>query len=173
MIRPFTWETARYGAVSRPDDSVFDHPFQWGSRRIGPDLARVGGKYSDSWHYRHLRDPREMTTGSNMPPYGHLAQETLDFGATPDKLRAMRAIGVPYSPESIQTAADDASRAAQAVAQGLAESDGLRLCASDGDTDCDLQPNSRMVALIAFLQRLGQVPPPSSATASLAPEVSR
>ncbi len=121
MIRPFTWETARYGAVSTMDDSIFDHPFQWGSRRIGPDLARVGGKYADSWHYKHMVDPRELTTGSNMPPYPHLAKETIDFASTQVKLRAMRNIGVPYRADQIQTAEQSAQSAASAIAAGLAE----------------------------------------------------
>jgi len=94
MIRPFTWETARYGEVSTLDDSIFDHPFQWGSRRIGPDLARVGGKYADVWHYKHMTDPREISPGSNMPPYDHLSQEALDFSKTANKLRVMRNVGV-------------------------------------------------------------------------------
>ncbi|MFK8003695.1 MAG: cytochrome-c oxidase, cbb3-type subunit I, partial [Polyangiales bacterium] len=120
MIRPFAWETARYGAVSQPDDSIFDHPFQWGSRRIGPDLARVGRKYNDLWHYRHMLDPREISPGSNMPPYEHLASAIVDFDSTESKMRAMRIVGVPYTPEGIATSAADAREQAHAMATAMA-----------------------------------------------------
>ena len=157
MIRPFTWETARYGAVSDPDDSVFDHPFQWGSRRIGPDLARVGTRYSEDWHYRHLMDPREIAVGSNMPPYDHLAREPVDLDKTPDKLRAMRAVGVPYGPEEVQTASEDARTAFASIEARLEDTAGLAVCAAEvfDPARCDLVENSRMAALIAYLQRLG------------------
>jgi len=157
MIRPFTWETARYGEVSTLDDSIFDHPFQWGSRRIGPDLARVGGKYADVWHYKHMIDPREISPGSNMPPYPHLASWTVDFSGTADKMRAMRSVGVPYKPEQIQTAEQNAQAAASAIANGLAKEAGVKVCESEGE-GCELVVNSRLVALIAYLQRLGKVP---------------
>ena len=157
MIRPFTWETARYGAVSTMDDSIFDHPFQWGSRRIGPDLARVGGKYADVWHYKHMINPREISVGSNMPPYPHLAKETLDFSETPTKLRAMRSVGVPYDAADIQTAEQNAQMAAMAIAAGLANEGGVKVCEEMTD-ECELVVNSRLVALIAYLQRLGKAP---------------
>jgi cytochrome c oxidase cbb3-type subunit I/II len=157
MIRPFTWETARYGKVSTLDDSIFDHPFQWGSRRIGPDLARVGGKYADVWHYKHMTDPREISPGSNMPPYDHLSQEALDFSKTANKLRVMRNVGVPYKPDQIQTAEEVARSNAATIAAGLAENAGVAIC-EEPSADCELLVNSRMVALIAYLQRLGRVP---------------
>jgi cytochrome c oxidase cbb3-type subunit I/II len=157
MIRPFTWETARYGAVSTMDDSIFDHPFQWGSRRIGPDLARVGGKYADVWHYKHMLDPREISPGSNMPPYPHLATWTVDFSGTAAKMRALRNVGVPYKPEQIQTSEQDAQAAAAGIAAGLAEQAGVKVCEADAE-GCELVVNSRLVALIAYLQRLGKVP---------------
>ena len=157
MIRPFTWESARYGDVSTMDDSIFDHPFQWGSRRIGPDLARVGGKYADTWHYKHMIDPREISPGSNMPPYPHLAKETIDFAGSAAKLRAMRNVGVPYAPEDIQTAEQNAQAAASAIAAGLAKEAGVKVCEEPSD-GCELVVNSRLVALIAYLQRLGKVP---------------
>ncbi len=155
MIRPFTWESARYGAASDLDDSIFDHPFQWGSRRIGPDLARVGGKYANIWHFKHMVDPREISPGSNMPPYAHLRHEHIDFSATEVKLRAMRNIGVPYSAEDIQTAEQSARADALRTAEDLA-SNGVKLCDGSGG-DCELDPESRMVALIAYLQRLGKL----------------
>lgn len=169
MIRPFTWETARYGAVSQPDDSIFDHPFQWGSRRIGPDLARVGNRYTDVWHYLHLVNPREMSFDSNMPNYGHLATSTVDFGDTPDKLRAMRNIGVPYEPAEIQTSSDDARAHAHDIAAGLAADGGVRIC-GEGESECDLREDSQMVALIAYLQRIGQRVSPRVADASASEE---
>ncbi len=157
MIRPFTWETARYGKVSELDDSIFDHPFQWGSRRIGPDLARVGGKYADVWHYKHMVNPREISPGSNMPAYPHLSQEAIDFSRTSVKLRAMRNIGVPYKADQIQTAEEVARAEATAIAAGLAGTANVAVCDEPTD-DCELLVNSRMVALIAYLQRLGRVP---------------
>ena len=156
MIRPFAWETARYGAVSTPDDSIFDRPFQWGSRRIGPDLARVGGRLSDKWHYRHMIDPRDITPGSNMPSYVHLATARVDFTDTPDKLRAMRNVGVPYRPEAIETATADAERDARGIARGLVAEAGVTLCNGQNDDDCDLYEDSQLVALISYLQRIGR-----------------
>ncbi|MEM9067064.1 MAG: cytochrome-c oxidase, cbb3-type subunit I [Myxococcota bacterium] len=156
MIRPFTWETARYGAVSQDDDSVFDHPFQWGSRRIGPDLARVGGKYSHTWHYRHMLNPREISPGSNMPAYTHLATDRIDYADSATKLRAMRSVGVPYAPEAIATAEEDALAQATAIASELQEDAGAVLCGEE--SACDLYADSKLVALIGYLQRLGNPP---------------
>ena len=147
MVRPFSWETARFGAASTADDSVYDHPFQWGSKRTGPDLARVGVRYSELWHYRHMLDPRELSPGSNMPAYAHLVDRKIDFSRTPDKLRAMRTVGVPYQPAQIQGASADARRAGEVIAHGLREQAGARVAA-----------DSEMIALIAYLQRLGRVP---------------
>ncbi|MGD8862275.1 MAG: cytochrome-c oxidase, cbb3-type subunit I [Myxococcales bacterium] len=147
MIRPFTWETARYGDVSTPDDSVFDHPFQWGSKRTGPDLARVGGRYSHLWHYKHMLDPREISPGSNMPPYPHLLENRVDFEGTGDKMRAMVTVGVPYEPEALQTAAADALAAGKQIAGDLKQEGGV-----------DVAPDSELVALISYLQRLGKTP---------------
>jgi cytochrome c oxidase cbb3-type subunit I/II len=150
MIRPFLWETARYGEISMPEESVFDHPFQWGSRRIGPDLARVGAKgYPALWHYEHMLDPRATTPGSNMPPYSHLAENTVDFSETDVKLRAMRSVGVPYSPVEIQGAKQDALAQADEILKQLAEQ-------SEGRVE--LARDSQLVALIAYLQRLGNPP---------------
>ncbi|MGB5351349.1 MAG: cytochrome-c oxidase, cbb3-type subunit I [Polyangiales bacterium] len=172
MIRPFTWETARYGAVSTMDDSIFDHPFQWGSRRIGPDLARVGGKYSDNWHYKHMINPRGLSQGSNMPPYPHLAKETIDFASTQVKLRAMRNIGVPYRADQIQTAEQSAQSAASAIAAGLASTEGVAVCDEPAE-GCELLVNSRLVALISYLQRLGRIPESKTLAAAGASEVAK
>ncbi len=164
MVRPFTWETARYGAPSTQDDSIFDHPFQWGSKRTGPDLARLGGRYSNLWHYRHMLDPRELSVGSNMPSYAHLRDAKVAFEETPNKLRAMRAVGVPYRAEDVQGASADAARAGQAIADSLREEGGV-----------EVAPDAELVALIAYLQRLGKPPAaePTTVAAALATEGGR
>jgi len=107
MIRPFRWETERYGHYSVAGEFVYDHPFQWGSKRTGPDLHRVGGRYSDEWHLRHLINPRDVVPESNMPGYRWLASTTADDAGAPAKMRALRAVGVPYTDEQIAKAADE------------------------------------------------------------------
>lgn len=97
MVRPFRHETLRYGNYTLAADAQYDHPFQFGSKRIGPDLARLGGKYPDSWHYQHLRDPRSMVPTTLMPSYAFLEQSKLDGSLTQAKLRAQRTLGVPYT----------------------------------------------------------------------------
>jgi cytochrome c oxidase cbb3-type subunit 2 len=101
MIRPFRAETERYGHYSLAGESVYDHPFQFGSKRTGPDLARVGGRYSDEWHRVHLMNPRDVVPESNMPRYSWLADAKIDSQKTADKMRAMQTLGVPYSDEDI------------------------------------------------------------------------
>ena len=125
MIRPFRAETERYGHYSVAGEFVYDHPFQWGSKRTGPDLARVGGRYSDAWHRVHLINPRDVVPESNMPGFPWLEERLVDHELTPKKLAAMRTLGVPYSDAEIEGAA-------QAV---------------EGKTEMD--------ALIAYLQVLG------------------
>ena len=145
MIRPFLWETARYGAVSQDTDSVFDHPFQWGSKRTGPDLARVGGKYSNLWHYEHMKNPRAIAQGSNMPPYPHLEERRIDFSGTPSKLRALKRAGVPYSAKDISRSSKSAADAAQSIVEDLRK-----------EGKVTVAPDSELVALIAYLQRIGR-----------------
>ncbi len=161
MIRPFRSEQQRYGEPSAMSDSQFDHPFQWGSKRTGPDLAREGNKYPNVWHYQHLRDPRAVSPGSNMPPYAQLAMETLDFAHTEDKLRAMRSVGVPYDDRAIAGAAEDAR------VQGREISADLRAAG------VEVAANAEMVALVAYLQRLGapaaQEPIPATPRVSMTP----
>ncbi|MDH3286902.1 MAG: cytochrome-c oxidase, cbb3-type subunit II [Betaproteobacteria bacterium] len=106
MIRPFRAETERYGHYSVAGEFVYEHPFLWGSKRTGPDLARVGGRYSDEWHRVHLVDPRDLVPESNMPAYAFLESASLNGGDLPAKLRALRTIGVPYSDEDIAGAAE-------------------------------------------------------------------
>ncbi len=117
MIRSLRAETERYGPYSVAAESVWDHPFQWGSKRTGPDLARVGGRYSDEWHAVHLIDPRALVPESNMPAYPWLAERAIDAQATPKKLKAMRLLGVPYTDADIAgaTAAVQGKNELQAV----------------------------------------------------------
>jgi cytochrome c oxidase cbb3-type subunit I/II len=143
MIRPFESERLRYGDPSTMADSQFDHPFQWGSKRTGPDLAREGGKYPSLWHYQHLEDPRAITPGSNMPLYAMLADGTIDLSHSHVKLEAMRTLGVPYTDADIRDAEADARDQGHAIASDLATA-GVTV----GET-------SEMVALISYLQRLG------------------
>ncbi|MBF0803207.1 MULTISPECIES: cytochrome-c oxidase, cbb3-type subunit II [Neisseria] len=107
MIRPFRAETERYGHYSVGGESVYDHPFQWGSKRTGPDLARVGGRYSDEWHRLHLLNPRDVVPESNMPAFPWLARNKVDAEATVQHMKALRAIGTPYSNEEIAKAPEE------------------------------------------------------------------
>ncbi len=143
MVRTHALETKRYGERSQGGEFVYDHPFQWGSKRIGPDLHRVGGKYPDLWHYRHLLDPRVTSPGSIMPAYGWLAGSDVDLGRLKKKIAVMRRLGVPYSDE---TAADPSQ---ELLAQGRTIQARL---AQDGES---VRESSEVVALIAYLQRLG------------------
>jgi cytochrome c oxidase cbb3-type subunit 2 len=107
MVRPFRAETLRYGPYSVAGEFVYDHPFQWGSKRTGPDLARVGGRYSDEWHRIHLNNPRDVVPESNMPRYPWLAQNEVDGDSLPAHMKALRAVGVPYTDEEIAKAAEE------------------------------------------------------------------
>ena len=146
MIRPFKTETDRYGPYSLAGEGVYDRPFLYGSRRTGPDLARVGGKYPDSWHWLHLRDPREIEPRSHMPAYEFLTEQPLDLSLAPRKLRVLRSLGHPYSDEEIAGAVADAEAQAARIAESLRR-DGVAL--GEG------QARSQAIALIAYLQRLG------------------
>ncbi|BAU73558.1 cytochrome-c oxidase, cbb3-type subunit II [Metapseudomonas furukawaii] len=117
MIRPFRAETERYGHYSVAGESVWDHPFLWGSKRTGPDLARVGGRYSDDWHRAHLYNPRNVVPESKMPAYPWLVENTLDGKDTAAKLRALQTLGVPYSEDDVA--------GAQAAVKGKTEMDAL------------------------------------------------
>lgn len=107
MIRPFRAETLRYGHYSVAGESVYDHPFQWGSKRTGPDLARVGGRYSDEWHRQHLTNPRDLVPESNMPAYPWLAATAVDAQSMPAHMRALRIVGVPYTDAQIAGASEE------------------------------------------------------------------
>ena len=143
MVRPFRDEVARYGEYSKAGEFVYDHPFQWGSKRTGPDLARIGGKYPDSWHYNHMLEPQSMSPGSIMPSYSWLLDDAIDTAITPAKIRAMQTLGVPY-PVGYDTIANrDLMQQADKIAKSLA--------AEKIETDSDKE----IIALIAYLQRVG------------------
>ena len=125
MIRPFRAETLRYGHYSVAGESVYDHPFQWGSKRTGPDLARVGGKYSDDWLRIHMNNPRDVVPESNMPAYTWLDKNKVDAAAMPAHMKALRSVGVPYTDADIAKA------------------------------EADTQDHTEMDALVAYLQNLG------------------
>ncbi|TAF92616.1 MAG: cytochrome-c oxidase, cbb3-type subunit I [Bacteroidetes bacterium] len=143
MIRPFRDEVARYGDYSKAGEFVYDHPFQWGSKRTGPDLARLGGKYPDSWHYNHMLDPQSMSPGSIMPAYGWLFENIIDTGITSSKIRAMQTLGVPYPSNYAEKANADLSKQAVEIQQRLSK-DKLKV-----------NTHAEIIALIAYLQRLG------------------
>jgi cytochrome c oxidase cbb3-type subunit I/II len=144
MIRPLRDEVLRYGDYSKPGEFEYDHPFLWGSRRIGPDLARVGGKYPDHWHYLHFNNPRSTSPGSIMPPYPWLLTNNLDTSLTQDKLKVMRRLNVPYSNDDIANAPQHLHEQAMGIAKRL-EAEGYT---NTGDKE--------VVALIAYVQRLGK-----------------
>ncbi len=143
MIRPFRSETERYGEYSKAGEFVYDRPFLWGSKRTGPDLHRIGGKYPDSWHYHHMVDPTSMSPGSLMPPYKWLATNLMDHEDVPAKIRTLTKLGVPYPEGYDQKANADLKLQADQITANL-KSSGI-----------DVKAESEIVALIAYLQRLG------------------
>lgn len=154
MIRPFRDETERYGNYSLAAESMYDHPFQWGSKRTGPDLARVGGRYSNEWHVQHLSDPRSLVPESIMPKYAFLASTELDYRNIGDSLRANAIVGVPYTEADIANAANDV------VAQAGYEASSTSLLeryakVNTGDFDGNPMKITEMDALVAYLQMLG------------------
>ena len=143
LVRPFRSETERYGEYSKAGEFVYDHPFLWGSKRTGPDLHRVGGKYSNMWHYLHMQDPRQMSPGSLMPKYPWLIEQQLDTELLPAKISVMRTLGVPYEDGYEDVAISDLQIQAQEITDDLLDSGIL------------VEPDKEIVALIAYLQRLG------------------
>jgi cytochrome c oxidase cbb3-type subunit I/II len=151
MIRTLVPDVMRYGDYSRLGETIWDHPYQWGSKRTGPDLARVGGKYNHAWHFDHMRDPRTISTGSNMPGYPWLLEKNTDYASLSAKIRAQRLIGVPFpnwSPAEID-------RLAHEQAKEIAKD----LKTQGHYTD----PDKEIVALIAYLQSLGKKWEPTTA----------
>jgi len=143
MIRPFRSETERYGEYSKAGEFVYDHPFLWGSKRTGPDLHRIGGKYPDAWHYNHLDDPRLTSPGSIMPRYPWLLTQTLETNSLPARIAALRKVGVPY-PVGYEK---------KALAELNAQAARVVLNLKVGSVETT--PDKEIIALIAYLQRLG------------------
>ncbi len=148
MVRPFRSEVERYGEYSKAGEFVYDHPFQWGSRRTGPDLAREGVKTGkiykpDSWHYEHFVNPQKMNIKSIMPPYPWIAEQDLDIASTPKKIRVMQSLGVPYPEGYDQKAMDDLKKQANQIGKGLR------------DAGIKVEDQKEIIALIAYIQRLG------------------
>jgi cytochrome c oxidase cbb3-type subunit I/II len=143
LVRPFRSETERYGEYSKAGEYVYDHPFLWGSKRTGPDLHRIGGKYPNLWHYLHMENPSSMSPGSLMPSYPWLLTNDLDISTTASKINVMRSIGVPYPEGFEKVANDDLQKQAQMIAMDLQ------------NAGAPAEPNKEIIALIAYLQRLG------------------
>ena len=147
MIRPFRSETERYGEYSKAGEFVYDHPFQWGSKRTGPDLAREGTgnlKKTNGWHFRHFREPSSMSEGSIMPPYAFMLEDNLDTSTTRTKINAMRTLGVPYEKGFEDAANANLMEQAKAISDNL-KTDSIRV-----------SPNKEVIALISYIQRLGK-----------------
>ena len=153
MIRPFRDEVERYGHYSLAAESMYDHPFQWGSKRTGPDLARVGGRYSDEWHRAHLIDPRSVVPESIMPPYAFLAENDLKTDDLRNDLTALYRVGVPYTKEDIAKANEDLK--AQVDPASAADLQKRYPKAQVRDFDGDPTRLTEMDALVAYLQMLG------------------
>jgi cytochrome c oxidase cbb3-type subunit I/II len=160
MVRPIRAETERYGEYSKPGEFVYDHPFQWGSRRIGPDLHRVGGKYPHVWHVRHMAEPAVMVRGSIMPPYPWMLEDDLDYSVVQSRVDAMAMLGVPYG---------EATTRAEAMARDQAGQLGKEIVDQGGQPGLE---KKEIVALVAYLQRLGtdilKAPPPDPETKPVA-----
>ena len=157
MVRPFRSETERYGEYSKSGEFVYEHPFLWGSKRTGPDLHRVGGKYPDAWHYNHMDDPGAISPGSIMPAYPWLLTQKLETNSLPSRIKALRKVGVPYREGYEQTALAELKAQADSIVANLATA-GVKA-----------EPNKEIIALIAYLQRLGADIKPVTTPATLNP----
>ncbi len=158
MVRPFRSETERYGEYSKVGEFVYDHPFLWGSERTGPDLHRVGGKYPDAWHYNHMENPRSTSPGSIMPNYPWLLSDKLDVAVVGDRMRALRKVGVPYTDEQIEGAQKSIDAQSKKIVANLATG-----------SITNAPPDREIIAVIAYLQRLGTDIKAAPAAASAAP----
>jgi cytochrome c oxidase cbb3-type subunit I/II len=147
QVRPMKTETDRYGRYSMAGEGIYDRPFLWGSRRTGPDLARIGGKYPDSWHWIHFLDPRQIEARSNMPEFAFLTEQPVDLSLTSRKLAVLRTLGHPYSDAQIANAEADARSQATQIAASL------RTAGMELD---EVAAASEAVAMIAYLQSLGR-----------------
>jgi cytochrome c oxidase cbb3-type subunit I/II len=162
MIRPFRSEVERYGEYSKAGEYVYDHPFLWGSKRTGPDLMRVGGKYSDSWHLNHFYDPQSISSGSIMPSYKWIILNKLDKSDTENKMEVMVTLGVPYTPQDIARAQEWMTEQGIAIEENLYSDpdfaknyDANKANAKENDVEFVEMRNREIVALIAYIQRLG------------------
>ena len=144
-VRPLKTEVMRYGEYSKSGEFIYDRPFLWGSKRTGPDLHREGGKYPDSWHYNHMYDPTSMSPGSLMPPYPWLIEDDMNTSLIPGKIKVLRKLGTPYEEGYEEIAVEDLQKQAIKIAESLRK---------DGIDDDGLE-NKEIIALIAYLQRLG------------------
>ena len=144
MIRTLVPDVLRYGDYSRLGESIYDHPYQWGSKRTGPDLARVGGKYPNVWHLRHMEDPRSVSAGSNMPSYASMLTQDTDVNALPAKLAVQRTLGIPYPDWTPEQIAERVNDQAHAISKDLRAAGAY------------VAPEKEIVALIAYLQQLGK-----------------
>ncbi|MCE9507967.1 MAG: cytochrome-c oxidase, cbb3-type subunit II [Alphaproteobacteria bacterium] len=155
QIRPLRDEVERYGHYSLAAESMYDHPFLWGSKRTGPDLARAGGKYSDEWHVAHLKNPRDVVPESIMPQYGFLMQQGAGLTDIKRRLETLRAVGVPYTDDMVKDAYNDAMAQAHPAgdAAGLTARYGKKVNVRDFDGQPDM--TTEMDALVAYLQALG------------------
>ena len=144
MVRPFRSETERYGQYSMAGEFIYDYPFQWGSKRTGPDLHRVGGKYPDAWHWKHMHEPQSTSPGSIMPGYPWMYTTNLDISHTEGKIITMQRLGVPYPPGFEKQAVANLQQQAGEVAGRLSQA-GIK----------GVDANKEIIALIAYLQRLG------------------
>ena len=154
MVRPFRDELERYGPYTRAGETAYEHPHLWGSKRTGPDLARVGGKYPHLWHVRHMEDPRSTSPRSLMPPYPWLLTKRLKIDDVGTKLSVMRKVGVPYTDDEVSTAVESARAQANQIAEEIVQQGG-----PSGLADREI------VALVAYLQRLGTDYKPAEAVA--------
>ncbi len=157
MIRPLVGEVLRYGPSGRLGQSIYDHPFQWGSKRTGPDLQRVGGKYPNIWHVQHFENPRSTSIGSNMPAYPWLFRQAADIDALPSKIRVLRLLGVPFPERSPAELREEFLAQGQTIVTDLAKS------------GVEISPDKELIALIAYLQQLGRYkeePPPAEPAAA-------
>jgi cytochrome c oxidase cbb3-type subunit I/II len=164
MVRTLTADTARFGDYSKPEEFIYDHPFQWGSKRTGPDLHRVGGRYPSLWHYTHLLDPRSTSPGSNMPSYAWLESGRIDAKLASKKLALMQKLGVPYTNQQIDGAESHQERQAQVLVTDLATQ------------GVNVAWDSELVALISYLQRLGRdegIKAPEAAISHIGPGEAR
>ncbi|MCW8916191.1 MAG: cytochrome-c oxidase, cbb3-type subunit II [Magnetovibrio sp.] len=155
MIRPFRDEVERYGHYSLAAESMYDHPFQWGSKRTGPDLARVGGKYSNDWHVAHLINPREVVPESIMPGYPFLAGRELSTKTIAADMQTLRVVGTPYTDDQIKNAEADMLAQANPNADGAEDTEARYPKAVIGNFDGDVSVLTEMDALVAYLQMMG------------------